>query len=379
VDNSVSTVKKFYTMGSTTVAVRTVSGTEDVLNWILGDHYGAQRSTPVAQRRGPGSASVTANADGSWNSEIKYCEASPKQSAGDTAFGEVRASSGLTPTEYRYTGQMEAAELGLYYYVARWYDPALGHFVQADSIIPEPANVANWNRYAYTNYNPLIYSDPSGHIPIPVLLAILGLGIFFSQYPGEYSTPETAGNPSVMLIGLSLMGPVGDAIATTADCVMNGCDPTLLDAYPGPGPSMLDNTANSLDNINMVDDFEKPNLVGGIGDRIFKKGAATYDNVTPRPGWDDLDLDHGGLSFFNSIDNMLNSMSMKEGDKYLEVDPKKLDGLQVIFDNHPAGHISVRPETLSQLQEWASTRKTGNIHRFTATVFNAIDRAIKWK
>ena len=64
VDNSVSTVKKFYTMGSTTVAVRTVSGTEDVLNWVLGDHYGAQRSTPEAQRRGLGSASVTATPQG---------------------------------------------------------------------------------------------------------------------------------------------------------------------------------------------------------------------------------------------------------------------------------------------------------------------------
>ncbi|MCD4672060.1 MAG: hypothetical protein K8R77_05290, partial [Anaerolineaceae bacterium] len=35
VDNSVSTVKRFCTMGSTTVAVCTVSGTEDVLNWVL--------------------------------------------------------------------------------------------------------------------------------------------------------------------------------------------------------------------------------------------------------------------------------------------------------------------------------------------------------
>ena len=96
VDNSVSTVKKFYTLGSTTVAVRTISGTEDVPNWVLGDHLG--------------SASVTANADGSWNSELKY-----------TAFGEVRDSSGLTPTEYRYTGQLAAAEMGLYFYVARWY------------------------------------------------------------------------------------------------------------------------------------------------------------------------------------------------------------------------------------------------------------------
>jgi len=138
VDGSTSTVKKFYTMGSTTVAVRTVSGTEDVLNRVLGDHLG--------------SASVTANADGSWNSEIKY-----------TAFGEVRASSGLTPTEYRYTGQLEQNSLGLYFYVARWYDPYLNQFAQPDSIIPEPANAANWNRYAYTNYNPINFNDPSGH------------------------------------------------------------------------------------------------------------------------------------------------------------------------------------------------------------------------
>ena len=97
VDGSTSTVKKFYAMGSTTVAVRTVTGTEDVLNWVLGDHLG--------------SASVTANADGSWNSELKY-----------TAFGEIRASNGITPTEYRYTDQRYENSLGLYFYVARWYD-----------------------------------------------------------------------------------------------------------------------------------------------------------------------------------------------------------------------------------------------------------------
>ena len=40
-DTITGTVKKFYTMGSTTIAVRTVSGTGDVLNWVLGDHCGA--------------------------------------------------------------------------------------------------------------------------------------------------------------------------------------------------------------------------------------------------------------------------------------------------------------------------------------------------
>jgi RHS repeat-associated protein len=140
------TVRKFYNMGSTTVAVRTVSGTEDVLNWVLGNHYGAQRSTPEAQRRGPGSTSVTANADGSWKSEIEYCEASPKQSAGDTVFGEIRASDGITPTEYRYTNQLNQSSLGLYFYVARWYDPALSHFVQADTRSSQDEMLEAYNR-----------------------------------------------------------------------------------------------------------------------------------------------------------------------------------------------------------------------------------------
>jgi RHS repeat-associated protein len=138
VDGATVTVKKFYTLGSSTVAVRTVQGSNDTLNWILGDHLG--------------SASVTANADGTWNSEIKY-----------TAFGEVRASYGLTPTEYRYTGQLEQAELGLIYFVARFYDPVLTHFVQADTYVPEIQGVQAWDRYAYVNNSPVMYKDPTGH------------------------------------------------------------------------------------------------------------------------------------------------------------------------------------------------------------------------
>lgn len=50
------------------------------------------------------------------------------------------------------------------FYKARWYDPALGRFAQADTIIPEQTQgVQAWDRYAYTNNNPLKYNDPSGH------------------------------------------------------------------------------------------------------------------------------------------------------------------------------------------------------------------------
>jgi len=36
----------------------------------------------------------------------------------------------MVSTSYRYTGQ-RLAEAGLYFYGARWYDPALGRFIQA--------------------------------------------------------------------------------------------------------------------------------------------------------------------------------------------------------------------------------------------------------
>ncbi|MGC9397236.1 MAG: RHS repeat-associated core domain-containing protein [Anaerolineae bacterium] len=54
--------------------------------------------------------------------------------------------------------------MGLYFYNARYYDPALGRFIQADTIVPSPANPQSLNRYAYTLNNPLRYTDPTGHI-----------------------------------------------------------------------------------------------------------------------------------------------------------------------------------------------------------------------
>jgi len=47
------------------------------------------------------------------------------------------------------------------FYNARWYDPALGRFSQADTIIPGGAQ--GLDRYAYVNNSPLKYIDPSGH------------------------------------------------------------------------------------------------------------------------------------------------------------------------------------------------------------------------
>jgi len=74
----------------------------------------------------------------------------------------VRASNGTTPTNYTYTGQYSnMGDFGLMFYNARWYDPTIGRFAQADTLIPD--GVQGWDRYAYVSNNPLRYIDPSGH------------------------------------------------------------------------------------------------------------------------------------------------------------------------------------------------------------------------
>ena len=99
-----------------------------------------------------GSTSITLNATGQFVAELRY-----------KAFGETRYTKNNTPTDYRYTGQLQQAEIGLYYYGVRWYDPMLGRFTQADSIIPNAGSTKAFDRYAYVNNNPMNFTDPSGH------------------------------------------------------------------------------------------------------------------------------------------------------------------------------------------------------------------------
>ncbi len=124
---------RYYYAGSTRVVMRTGSST---VSYLFGDHLG--------------STSITASNDGTQTGEIRYYP-----------WGTERYTWGATPTTYHFTGQRLESSLGLYYYGARWYDPAVGRFVSADTVIP--GGVQGLDRYAYTANNPLRYIDPNGH------------------------------------------------------------------------------------------------------------------------------------------------------------------------------------------------------------------------
>ncbi|EMI62835.1 RHS repeat domain-containing protein [Leptospira sp. Fiocruz LV4135] len=80
-------------------------------------------------------------------------------------YGSIIRNDSYGPDIFRYkfTGQIEDKETGLYYYKARYYEPTLGRFLQADSVIDSDAPNGQ-NRYMYVEGNPVNYRDPSGHV-----------------------------------------------------------------------------------------------------------------------------------------------------------------------------------------------------------------------
>jgi RHS repeat-associated protein len=92
-------------------------------------------------------------------------------------YGEVNRTNSGGPDifRYKYTGQEEDPETGLYYYKARYYDPAIGRFIQADTVI-NPESPFGMNQYMYVEGNPVMYVDPSGNRATPGNLA--GIGAF---------------------------------------------------------------------------------------------------------------------------------------------------------------------------------------------------------
>lgn len=73
-------------------------------------------------------------------------------------------TTGLLPlTKRGYTGHEHIKEHGLINMNARLYDPTIGRFLSADTMIPSPYDTQSYTRYSYVKNNPMIYTDPTGH------------------------------------------------------------------------------------------------------------------------------------------------------------------------------------------------------------------------
>ncbi len=97
-----------------------------------------------------------------------------------------------------FTGHENVGETGLINMNARLYDPVIGRFVQADTMIPEPGNVQSYNRYVYVINNPMKYNDPDGHF----WQFIIGLGLYLFSM----TTDDPFLQKITSLAGMAMMG-----------------------------------------------------------------------------------------------------------------------------------------------------------------------------
>ena len=141
-----------------------------VLSWIFSDQLG--------------STGITYQADGSGTVRQFYYP-----------FGGIRNPGGspVVDTDVGFTGQRLDTSTGLMFYQARYYDPSTARFISADTIVPDPGNPQDFNRYSYVRNNPLRYMDPTGNVPCGILEFIMGC----RPSAGPAGRIATGGNPFV--------------------------------------------------------------------------------------------------------------------------------------------------------------------------------------
>ncbi|MCM8711739.1 RHS repeat-associated core domain-containing protein [Clostridium sp. SYSU_GA19001] len=77
----------------------------------------------------------------------------------------------------RYAGYRYDEATGLYYLMARYYDANVGRFITRDTFHGFEVDILSLNQYTSAQNNPVIYADPSGHVVVNVVGAVIGAGL----------------------------------------------------------------------------------------------------------------------------------------------------------------------------------------------------------
>ena len=81
------------------------------------------------------------------------CTATPVSSIGANIYAQYNP--------FRYRGYYYDSELGMYYLQSRYYDPAIGRFINSDGQLN--GGLLGYNQFAYCANNPVMNVDPNGH------------------------------------------------------------------------------------------------------------------------------------------------------------------------------------------------------------------------
>ena len=101
-------------------------------------------------------------------------------------YGKVISAVGslanINPLRYR--GYVYDQETGFYYLQSRYYDPAIGRFINADSYASTGQGIIGHNMFAYCGNSPANFSDETGHVAIGQEVLNTGLLLLLASLDG---------------------------------------------------------------------------------------------------------------------------------------------------------------------------------------------------
>ncbi len=285
-------------------------------------------------------------------------------------YGATR--NGSIGTAYQFTGQRREAALGLYFFQARWYDGAVGRFLQPDTIVPNPGDPQSLNRYSYASNNPVRYVDSNGHCgPLtPVCLALLlgGMALLLQgDSPDLNVTPEDVA--SQRLGGALFVGGAGLTVgagaaglgtqAATAACADGDCTNEVRGAgQVVQGATQATQSVWQLDPLKRGQEIERmlgrsPQLTQNfpVIDR-FENGVATSIKS----------MDLGAKSYQNvgtltsTVKGYVSELANWRGTTWAgtQIDANQITARELLLAI-PQNATQVQLSALRQLQQWAMT------------------------
>lgn len=103
------------------------------------------------------------------------------------SFGEIEENTESVENPYKYSKYYYGEENDKYYLNSRMYDASTSRFMQQDTYTGEVSDPLSLNLYTYCCNEPLMYNDPSGHMPQLIIPMLIGAAAgLFGEWLGDY-------------------------------------------------------------------------------------------------------------------------------------------------------------------------------------------------
>lgn len=215
---------------------------------------------------------------------------------GSAVTGDGKSLKNENP--FRYASYVFDEETYMYYLNARYYDPSIGRFMTRDDI-------GGVNQYVYAENNPVIYTDPDGHL---VWFIVIGAYYAYSAYDTYMSIKK---DPSASNIAIQIMGsviPGGKVLkmsykslqalmkllkSNKVKLIVKGCN-----CFVAGTKVQTDEGEKNIEDIEVGDKVLAKDEINPDGELAYKEVTALYRNQR-----DDIIKLHVGEQIIETTDN----------------------------------------------------------------------------